>query len=168
MSRRPSSLQTPARPPVARKDDWLPRLEQAIARARELPFVWGSHDCCLFPCDVVRAMTGVDPARGLRGHYRSFRRAMVVLHGFGGMEALAEKIAARYGIPEVAPGLARRGDVVLLDARAPAGGARLELGPGGPCCLAIVGLAGTEALAAAPAGLLEVPMPFWRRAWRIG
>jgi len=155
-----------------RNPDWLPRLEAAVARARALPFAWGRHDCCLFPCDVVRAMTGVDLARGWRGRYRSLLGARRMLRRRGGLKALAEGVARRHGLAEIPPATARRGDVVLLDASSLAG--RFALGPAGSgsACLAVVDLTGAAALTvAAPdatgGGLVEVPMPLWRRAWRI-
>lgn len=155
---------------IARRPDWLPRLEAALARARFRPFRWGVQDCCLFPADCVRAMTGVDLARGWRGRYRSLRGALRLLAECGGVEGLAERCAAPYGIPGwPAAAQARRGDVVLLDAQAVAEGLlRMDFGPGGPQCLAVVGLAGTEAWALGQSGLIPVPLPAWRRAWRIG
>jgi hypothetical protein len=161
---RNKSLQTPARKP-----DWLFRLEATIGGARGREFAWGAHDCCLFPCDVVLAMTGVDLAAGFRGRYRSLRTALRTLESAGGVEGIAEAIARKHGLEEVAPGLARRGDVILVDVgTSPSGCCRFELGPGDPACLAVVGMTGALALAAGRDGLVDVPMPFWRRAWRIG
>lgn len=166
--KRKRSLQTSAKRTPQRTADWVWWLEQAIATARTREFAWGTHDCCLFPCDAVLAMTGVDLARGIRGRYRSLRGALRILRSAGGLESLAVAIAARHRLAEIAPGLARRGDIVLVDVgTSTAGCYRLELGPGDPSCLAVVGLAGTDALGAGRSGLVEVPMPFWRRAWRI-
>ncbi len=49
-------------PSPRRRPDWPARLRTIIEAARERPFSWGQHDCCLFASDAIEAMTGVDPA----------------------------------------------------------------------------------------------------------
>lgn len=151
---------------LARHPDWLPRLEAFLAAAEGRRFAWGRWDCCLFAAAGIQALTGADLARGLRGRYRSLPGALRLLARHGGVAGLAKTLAARYGIPAWdSPAQARRGDVVLLEAGA---GLGLVLGPGGNQCLALVGLTGTDALGLGPEGLFQVPMGFWRHAWRIG
>lgn len=90
---------------LQRHPDWPERLAAAIDARRDVPFAWGANDCCLFAADIVLAITGVDLAADLRG----MRRAAAARYArqAGGVRALA---ASR--LPEVAPALAGRGDVV--------------------------------------------------------
>jgi hypothetical protein len=101
-----------------RFENWPERLNALIALRCSRPFAWGEHDCALFACDAVLAMTGADPAAWFRGRYRTRRGAYRLLKTFGGagLAATWEKIAAQRGLPEIAPAFARRGDVLLFDA----------------------------------------------------
>lgn len=90
--------------------DWQSRLQACLAERRLRAFEWGSHDCCLFVCDAVLAMTGHDPASDVRG-YTTERQAMRIVRELGGMRAIA---SSRFG--EAVPVLAAQvGDVGLLD-----------------------------------------------------
>lgn len=51
-----------------RRRDWQGRLQAVIADFRDRPFQYGRADCALFTAAAVRAMTGTDLARGLRGY----------------------------------------------------------------------------------------------------
>ena len=70
---------------LRRLEDWPERLAEAIEAANERPFSWGRHDCCLFACDAVMAMTGVDPAKPFRGKYKTKRGAFGVLKRFAAL-----------------------------------------------------------------------------------
>lgn len=123
------------------------------------PFSWGGlnggTDCCLFACDAVRAMTGLDPASPFRGRYQTKRGAVAALRRFagGGIPETAEKIARELGAPEVPPMTAQRGDVVLTDQ-----GPWLALGV---CVGATVAVAGVQ-------GIERQPLSRAVRAWRVG
>ncbi len=54
---------------LRRFDDWDLRLAQFLAGARQRRFEWGVSDCCLLIADATLALTGTDPAEGLRGLY---------------------------------------------------------------------------------------------------
>jgi hypothetical protein len=103
---------------MIRYPDWPSRLMGAIDAARAKPFSWGELDCCLFACDCVAAMTGVDPAAWFRGRYHTAagaRRKLRIYSG-GGLEATVALLAARHGLPEIMVAQAQRGDLVLIDA----------------------------------------------------
>jgi hypothetical protein len=89
---------------------WL----SAAARRR---FLWGRFDCAVgFTALWVELVTGVDPARGLRGTYRSRRGARMLCQQAGGLPALVERRMSAMGFaptPSPAPGDV---GVVLLDA----------------------------------------------------
>lgn len=85
--------------------DWHNRLITVIRAAEKRPFLWGSHDCCLFAADCAQAMCGEDFAAGWRGTYDSERGAKkAILRGGGSLE----KVLARY-LDEVPVKLAQRG-----------------------------------------------------------
>src|SRR5690606_16299333 len=99
-----------------RVEGWEAALYGYIAAARRRPFEWGKFDCCLFAADVIRALTGLDPAADLRGRYRTALGAKRIVNREGGsLAALAERRFAPLGIaPLKGPKFARRGDILLL------------------------------------------------------
>ena len=133
---------------LARVPDWPLRLNAAIEAARNRPFVWGEHDCCLWAAYCVRLLTGVDHAAVWRGYYTDARGGLKLLAKSGGVEALA---TAALGAP-IAAKQAQRGDVVLVKA-----GRRTALGV---CVGPTVAAPGVD-------GLLFVPMSQWIKAWRV-
>jgi hypothetical protein len=136
-------MTTPSHP---RLPDWQPRLQALIQARLAAPFAWGEHDCCLFVCDAVQAITGHDPAADLRG-YRSEREAMRIIHAHGGLRAIAQ---ARAGA-EVPVLAAQVGDVGLLPIE-------------GRDTLALCG--GAHWLAPGAQGLVALPLDAASNAWR--
>lgn len=96
---------------MVRFPDWPVRLAAFVEARRERAFSWGESDCCLFVCDGVVAMTGVDPGARWRGLYSTEKGARRLLRDNDGVSGLA---ALAFGVPVVAA-LAGRGDVVLID-----------------------------------------------------
>jgi len=129
-----------------RLPDWSTRLQAIVALRLSTPFAWGAHDCVLFAADCVRAVTGVDPAAGMRGRYVTERQARRLLRQRGGLARLA---AAHLG-PEVSPLLAQRGDIGLCEHE-------------GRVLLAVCN--GDHWLAPGPQGLGHLERA--RRAWRV-
>lgn len=120
-----------------------------------MPFAWGVQDCCLFACDGLRAITGLDPAAKLfRGQYRDAAGAARLVRKHGGVEAIAAAVCAAHGWPEVPPALAQRGDTVIIDTPDGLGAA--------------VGLHLGDRLAFAGAeGVVYHPPAAARRAWAV-
>ena len=129
-----------------------------IEGRRNSPFRWGRHDCAIFACDVAEVVCGIDFAEPLRGKYATKRGAYAALKRFagGGLEQAAERIARDHGCPEVAPLMARRGDIVLAEI-AIDGGSSDALG----VCL------GEWIAFAAGRGFVQLPLMKARRAWRV-
>ena len=75
---------------------------------------WGKDDCCLFACDIIKAITKVDPANSFRGKYTSALGAYkeIKKQGFRGVMDVAEKRCAENNWPEIPILTAQRGDVV--------------------------------------------------------
>lgn len=150
------------RQPGARHQDWASRLHAYLDEVQTLPFEWGKRDCCLFVCDGLRTITGLDPAAKMfRGKYRDATGAARLLKKHGGVEAVAKKICRGLEWPEVRVALAQRGDVVLLDVDAsgrPAVGA--DQGALGLCV-------GRESVFMGIAGQQRLPTSQCRRAWAV-
>lgn len=86
-------------------------LEREIENARDKTFEWGKFDCWLFVADCVKAMTGIDPAKGLRGNYNNEEDAEIVVTGYGGVDEMLEHM----GFIKLENKLyAQRGDIVTL------------------------------------------------------
>jgi hypothetical protein len=141
---------------MKRFDDWPHSLDVFLTSRRDVPFRWGENDCCLFACDAILIMTGVDLAHGFRASYDTARSARRFIRECGaeGVGELADQITAQHGLRCVPPSFAQRGDLVLLEG---------EHGES----LGIVSLCGTEILAPAEHCLAAVPFGKGERAWRI-
>jgi hypothetical protein len=133
-----------------RRQDWPLRLNAWLENIRERPFAWGVNDCALGAADAVFAMTGVDYAVEFRQAYFSKRNAVQLLAARGGLEVL---VTQALGEPLDGPRLAQRGDLVLVDTESE-----------GPALAVVIGAA---AVAPGPGGATFVPMPQWRKAWRV-
>lgn len=147
---------------MIRFDDWPFRLSAHIKAASGRPFSWGTHDCCVWACDGILAMTGVDPMVDLRGKYSTAIGAARALKAFsgGGLDETAEHIGSLLHAPEIPVLTAGRGDCVIADVMTPEG----MTGP----ALGLVGMSGREAMFAGLNGLTAVPLSQCRRAWRVG
>ncbi len=97
--------------PTRKYPDWDRRMAAEIERQHSLPFEFGLHDCCMFAADVVQAMTGYDPADGIRATYTSATEAARILRRAGGMKELVSNMLDCNPSP---PGAARRGDVCMM------------------------------------------------------
>lgn len=99
-----------------RLPDWQSRLSLVIKDHQKDSFEWGRNDCCLFICNAIEAMTGIDPATPFfRGNYHSKEEGYALIAEFcgGGIEKMVEKMAETHGYVEVHPNFAQRGDVGL-------------------------------------------------------
>ena len=132
-----------------RLPDWQDRLSALIARAHREPFVWGQRDCCLWAADAMLAITGFDPAAGLRGRYSNATGAYRLLRTIGGLRG-----AGQWGGPQLpGPRFARDGDVGIVD------------GSDRP----MLAVRSAEVwLCAATKGLRALPVDAARIAWGVG
>lgn len=134
---------------LARLPDWTMRLDSLVRARLLLPFEWGPNDCCSWVADAAQAMTGADVLAVLRGPRRSWRGAYKQHARYTGGLPVAMQ---RAGLPRVAPRLARRGDVVLIE--------QLPFD-----LLAICN--GMDALSPGPDGLAAVSMERALCAWQL-
>lgn len=159
----PASKARPARR-IARRGDWLPRLNAYLVAHRDARFGWGRSspsmaDCCTFAAGAVAAMTDFDPMEEFRGAYRSRTGAARALReiGEGTLEATMD-----VKFPPRPPAFALRGDLALAHG-----------------CLGVV--IGAEALfigemlaASSGAdepdrqGMVRISRSGWMRCWGVG
>lgn len=100
-----SALALGPRPP-----DWPARLAAFVEAHRAMDFAWGSNDCAAFAAAWLHALHGIDVFLRLGVRYGSARGARRLLAGRG----LAAWCEHALGAPLERPGLAQRGDLVLL------------------------------------------------------
>lgn len=133
---------------VMRAPGWEQRLHALIAERRTAPFEWGRQDCCQFVLAALQALRGPESAPTYS--YATVRGACRVLASLGGIPGAA----ARHVGPEIPPGLAGRGDVVMVRSPDERFGHALAV------------VTGAEAYAPGPDGLVPIPRGQWLRAWR--
>lgn len=139
-----------------RPEDWPARLSAYLDERRNVPFAWGSNDCCLFAANWLRVCHGVDLARPWRGKYKSEASALKVLKAAGGVRGVVDGL-----LPRVKLAFANRGDVV----------AYRDPNRNGPAwAVTSLGvLDGRHALFATPTGLAAIPRDnLMKTAWRVG
>jgi hypothetical protein len=142
---------------VTRKPDWQALLHAFLMEHRCDAFSYGRWDCCLFVCDAVSVMTGVDLAAGFRGAYSSrseARRAILGHCGSTSVRAIAETVTAKNTMPETSVLHARRGDVALIKRSR-------------DYSLGLVTLNGRDIALASAHGLWTIPVAAAVRAWQV-
>lgn len=139
---------------MQRKPDWPKHFMSELQAAAERPFVWGEHDCAMFACNMVRAMTDSDPGEMFRGFYHTQLGAQRFIDSYGGIAPLAEYVMHDMDCQEVRPAMAHRGDVCVVD-----------LGDRGQ---ALGICAGERVVVASTVGLAFLPMANVTRAWATG
>lgn len=131
---------------------------------RSQPFAWGTNDCCMFPADGIKAMTGIDLAEDFRGKYKDEASAFALIASVTGGKTVGDAAAwcaKKFGLVEWAdkagkptPLFARRGDMVTVE------NAGREIA-------GIIGLTGRDVISVAETGLVRLPLTAVKRAWRI-
>lgn len=132
---------------MIRKENWPELLYEFIETRRELVFSYGEHDCATMAADWVLEATGEDPLGALRGAWSDERSALRLL----AEKSLRERASEALG-EEIPPGLAQRGDLVLIDL---AGREGLAI------CIGAMLVAPDET------GITTAPMEHALAAWRI-
>lgn len=94
---------------MKRVQDWEAKLAELVESRLTTPFKWGDNDCCTFPIDVVKAVTGVEifPVT-----WASKEEAVDVLREAGGIEAAWSEAFCKPGNQNWRE--MRRGDVGLF------------------------------------------------------
>lgn len=142
---------------LTRYPDWPSRLQAYLDSRRNVRFKYGSHDCCLFSCDCILAMTGTDIGAWFRGRYSTRAGAFAAIYertGKSGVGAIAEYTAAEYGMESIPVSMAQRGDMVLV-------------GSGRKASLGIVSLTGSDVMSLTNKQIVRVALSNATAAWRV-
>ena len=142
---------------MQRRSDWQRALDEFVRVNQDRRFEYGKWDCCLFVCDAIIEMTGIDLAAPYRGKYSTRAEALRAISeqlGTASIQAVAENAAATHHMPEVPVLHAHRGDMVLV-----ARGRDFSLG--------LVALNGRDAIVASKFGLWRLSLSRAVRAWQV-
>lgn len=97
---------------MSRVADWEKRLKAVIARHQAMPSQYGLSDCYLLPDDAVEAVTGSTTYGAAARRYKTPTGAAKQLRRRG-FETVEEAFRAMF--TEIAPSLAQRGDIGVID-----------------------------------------------------
>ncbi len=142
---------------MQRRSDWQRVLDEFLRAHQGRAFEYGNWDCCLFVCEAIIAMTGVDLAAPYRGKYSNRAGALHAISeqlGTASILAVAENAAAAHHMPEVPVPHAHRGDMVVV-----ARGRDYSLG--------LVALNGRDVIVSSKRGLWRLPLSRAVRAWQV-
>ena len=142
---------------MQRRSDWQATLDEFLRAHQDRPFEYGKWDCCLFVCDAIVEMTGVDLAASYRGRYSTRAGAVRAIReqlGTVSVWAVAANAAATHSMQEVPVTHAHRGDMVLV-------------GRVRDYSLGLVALNGRDVIVASKRGLWRLPLSCAVRAWRV-
>ena len=142
---------------MQRRSDWQGALDEFVRANEDQRFEYGKWDCCLFVCDAIIEMTGVDLAAAYRGKYSTRKGALQAICeqlGTASIQAVAAHTAAAHHMPEVPVLRAHRGDMVLI--------ARKR-----DHSLGLVALNGRDVIVASKRGLWRLPLSRAVRAWHV-
>lgn len=96
-----------------RRADWQESVIAYLNDCRNRVFEPGHYDCALFCAGAIEAMTGVDPAAGLRGIYDTEEAGFAIIRAAGYDDHIA--MVARL-FEEIAVSMARPGDIAVIPA----------------------------------------------------
>lgn len=121
-----------------------------IKTSIDTPFKWGEFDCCLFACNCVIALMGVDPGKAYRGRYSTAIGAKRALTKYadGTIEGAFNQVFGEFK-PRLNLG---RGDLVLV---------ATELGN------AVGVISGAQIWVTGPAGLTSLPLNKALGGWQV-
>src|ERR1035437_3962195 len=134
-------------PTLTKHEHWdTQHFDTFLMEHAESPFVWGTHDCCMFPANAILAFTGVDIAEDFRDKYDDEASAFALVKELTGGTTVADAAAycaAKHGLVEhTFPLMAKRGDLVVID-------------NGGTLVAGVVALNGRHAISVGPKGLIR-------------
>ena len=138
---------------MERYQDWPTLLSNFISSHHNKGFEYGKHDCCLYACDAVFAMTGVDIAEEFRGYDKD--TLPEILKKNKGVAGIATSITKKFNLAAIPPSFAQRGDLVYLK------------DDSGQAVIGFVSMKG-DVYVASELGVVAFPIDQCIRAWRIG
>jgi hypothetical protein len=143
--------------PLIRFPDWATRLERFFIEHQLDTFHYGRWDCCLFACNAIQVMTGIDPVARFRGRYATRREALIAIRdetGRASVDSIVHHVTSELQMQAVAPLTAQRGDLALIER-------------GRDVSLGIVSLNGIHLIVTSERRLWRIPRELAVEAWRV-
>ena len=94
-----------------RKQDWEEKLKAYIKDVGLRGFKYGHHDCVQFSAGAFKAMTGLDPLKGI-AKYKTVREVSDLLEDMGGLFAATDTMLSQLPVESKPPTQAITGDIV--------------------------------------------------------
>ena len=132
-----------------RRPNWAFLLGQYLQSRKDVPFEYGSNDCCSFAAGAIDAVTGRHCTQDLRHLYEDEKGANALIDQHGGLEQAVSVIFGRASSP---PEWAIVGDIVLCD------------GDHGPTVGVFLG---QQIAIATPEGVKAIDSSAAKRSWRV-
>lgn len=93
-----------------RIENWETKLAESIHAHINYHFEYGTSDCGVFACNILKEITGVDYYKGFRSKYKTRKGLLRVIAKEGSLKDLVSKVLQTEPKP---PRYAMRGDPVL-------------------------------------------------------
>lgn len=94
--------------------DWVSRFEKVVLDAENKEFDWVEHNCFTFASQCFEAITGQSLVAEAP-KITSKRKALSIMSKYDGIEGCLLAVAEIFGLAEVSPLFAKRGDPVLVE-----------------------------------------------------
>ena len=142
---------------MTRLPDWQSKLSVFMDEHEDGIFGYGRLDCCIFVCDAIQVMTGIDVAGKYRGTYLTRFGALQSIEGQTGGKSIrhaVKDVTDAFGMRNRPITEAQRGDVVSI------------LRPR-DISLGIVDLSGERIAVVSIKGLLRIPIATANSSWQV-
>jgi hypothetical protein len=147
--------------PLTRTTHWdTQEFHDYLLNYADVPFAWGTNDCCISAADAILSFTGVDLADDVRGKYHDAASAFALLKSLTGVSKptaadACDHAAKRHGLVEYKyPLMAKRGDLVVAQ-------------NGDTLIAAVVHLNGSHVISVNELGLVRLNINYVVRAWSV-
>ena len=139
-----------------RIEGWEERLGEFIRKTVDIPFKWGTTDCCTFAADCILLTCGKDLVGAFRNTYtnEAAAKASLNINGKGSLRLTVSAVAINAGLTEIKIAYAQRGDLVYMIAH-------------GQPAIGIIDLSARMILGRSEQGIIQMPLTTARQIWRV-
>lgn len=151
----------PVVPGLPKNEHWHTRsFNQFLTDSINVPFDWGTNDCCMFAANAILANTNIDIADDFRGKYTDEASAFALITTVTGVASptvadAAAHCATKHGLVEYEhPLMAKRGDLVVISNC-------------GALIAGVVHLNGRDVISVSQTGAVRLPITNIVRSWSV-
>lgn len=138
-----------------RLPNYQANLHSLIAQWEARPFAWGVSDCAIFGADVVKAVTGNDPAASYRGKYKTLGGGLRAVRKAGFKDQI-DYLNKTFS--QVPLSMAVMGDLAVIETDL--------IGPNG-MGNSVALIAGPFVIGVGPNGLVRLPIDVAKKVYRV-